>query len=131
MGFNKITKKGIPMNVSSIVVQALQTNIDELVEQFKNSELCEYHLHDKDKGKIIITIEGKDVGEEIEKLVKIQEMPLVMAADMMMTYQEDQLDEEIKILNEQDPVPSMLNDDTLDVKDIVYNGDLKKKDFGF
>jgi len=131
MGFNKITKKGIPMNVSSIVVQALQTNIDELVEQFKNSELCEYHLHDKDKGKIIITIEGKDVGEEIEKLVKIQEMPLVMAADMMMTYQEDQLDEEIQILNEQDPVPSMLNDDTLDVKDIVYNGDLKKKDFGF
>ena len=78
-----------------------------------------------------MTIEGKDVGEEIEKLVKIQEMLHVMAADMMMTYQEDSLDEEIKILNEQDPVPAMLNDDTLDVRDIVYNGDLKKKDFGF
>jgi nitrate reductase NapD len=119
------------MNVSSIVVQALQTNIDELVEQFKNSEICEYHLHDKDKGKIIITIEGKDVGEEIEKLVKIQEMPLVMAADMMMTYQEDQLDAEIKILNEQGAVPAMLNDDTLGPRDIVYNGDLKNKDLGF
>jgi len=135
MGFKQITKdklkKEKTMNVSSIVVQALQTNIDELVEQLKNSELCEYHLHDKDKGKIIITIEGKDVGEEIEKLVKIQEMPLVMAADMMMTYQEDSLDAEIKNLEAQDPVPAMLNDDTLDARDIVYNGDLKKKDFGF
>ncbi|SFZ98998.1 periplasmic diheme c-type cytochrome, NapB [hydrothermal vent metagenome] len=119
------------MNVSSIVVQAMSENIDALVEEFKKSELCDYHLHDKDKGKIILTIEGENVGVEIEKLVKIQEMPKVMAADMMMTYQEDQLDSEIKHLNEQDLVPSMLNDDTLDVKDIVYNGDLKKKDFGF
>ncbi len=119
------------MNVSSIVVQAPSKYIDELVEDFKNSELCEYHLHDKEKGKIIVTIEGKDVGEEIEKLVKIQEMPKVMAADMMMTYQEDSLDEEIKTLNEQGLVPSMLNDDDLDVRDIVYNGDLKNKDLGF
>ena len=119
------------MNVSSIVVQALPKYIDELIEEFKNSEICEYHLHDKEKGKIIITVEGKDVGEEIEKLVKIQEMPHVMAADMMMTYQEDSLDEEIKTLNEQGLVPPMLNDDDLDVRDIVYNGDLKKKDFGF
>ena len=119
------------MNISSIVVQAPSKFIDELVEDFKNSELCEYHLHDKEKGKIIVTIEGKDVGEEIEKLVKIQQMPKVMAADMMMTYQEDSLDEEIKNLEAQDPVPAMLNDDSLDVKDIVYNGDLKKKDFGF
>ena len=119
------------MNVSSIVVQAPSKYIDELVEDFKNSELCDYHLHDKEKGKIIITVEGKDVGEEIEKLVKIQEMPKVMAADMMMTYQEDSLDEEIKTLNEQGLVPSMLNDDDLDIRDIVYNGALKKKDFGF
>ena len=119
------------MNVSSIVVQALPKYIDGLIEEFKNSEICEYHLHDKERGKIIITVEGKDVGEEIEKLVKVQEMPHVMAADMMMTYQEDSLDEEIKILNEQDLVPSMLNDDDLDVKDIVYHGDLKNKDLGF
>ena len=119
------------MNVSSIVVQALPDKIDGLIEEFKKSEICEYHLHDKERGKIIVTVEGKDVGEEIEKLVKIQEMAHVIAADMMMTYQEDSLDEEIKILNEQDLVPAMLNDDDLDVKDIVYHGDLKNKDLGF
>ena len=119
------------MNVSSIVVQALPEYIDGLIEAFNASDLCEYHLHDKETGKIIVTIEGKDVGEEIKKLVEIQQMPHVIAADMMMTYQEDSLDEEIKTLNEQDLVPAMLNDDTLDARDIVYNGDLKKKDLGF
>ncbi|QOR61638.1 chaperone NapD [Sulfurovum sp. ST-21] len=119
------------MNVSSIVVQAMSQYIDDLVETFKNADFCEYHLHDKEKGKIILTVEGEGVEEEIEKLIMIQKTPNVMAADMMMTYQEDQLDEEIKKLNEQDPVPAMLNDDTIDAKDIVYNGDLKKKDFGF
>ncbi len=72
-----------------------------------------------------MTIEGEDVEEEIEKLIKIQQVPTVMSADMMMTYQEEQLDEEIRKLEEQESVPSMLNDDTIDVKDIVYNGDLK------
>ncbi len=52
-----------------------------------------------------------------------------MAADMMMTYQEDQLDEEIKFLNEQDPVLDVLSREDIAIKDIVYNGDLKNKDF--
>ena len=117
------------MNISSIVVQAPSKYIDELVELFKEADYCDYHLHDKATGKIIVTIEGKDVEEEIEKLVKIQQIPQVMAADMMMTYQEDQLDEEIKLLNEQDPVPEILQREDIDVKDIVYHGDLKHKDF--
>jgi len=117
------------MNISSIVVQAPSKYIDELVETFKNADYCDYHLHDKERGKIILTIEGKDVEEEIDKLIKIQQIPQVMAADMMMTYQEDQLDEEIKKLNEQDPVPEILKREDIDVSEIVYNGDLKKKDF--
>ena len=119
------------MNISSIVVQALPEYVDELVETFKNSDICEYHLHDKEKGKIIITIEGAGVEEEIEKLVKIQKFPHVIAADMMMTYQEDELDSEIKRLEAENPVPEMLNDEDIDVKDIVYHGDLRHKKLGF
>jgi len=92
------------MNISSIVVQVNRENYDKLTELLKESELCDYHFGDKEKGKIIITIEGKDVSEEIEKLVKIQAMPRVIAADMMQTYQEDMLNEEIDKLNEEDPV---------------------------
>jgi len=114
------------MNISSIVVQARSEYIDALVEHFKKEDYVDYHLHDKERGKIIVTVEGEGVEEEIEKLIKIQQTPHVMAADMMMTYQEE-LDKEREKLEFANPVPEMLNDDTLDVKDIVYNGDLKKR----
>jgi nitrate reductase NapD len=52
----------------------------------------------------------------------------VIAADMMQTYQEE-LEGAIKELEEADVVPDMLNMDSVDVRDIIYNGDLKKKDF--
>ncbi len=116
------------MNISSIVVQALPKNIDELVEYFKNEDYVDYHLSDKATGKIIVTIEGAGVEEEIKKLVKIQQVPNVITADMMMTYQEE-LDDAIKELNEADDVPEVLTKENINVKDVVYNGDLKKKDF--
>jgi len=119
------------MNVSSIVVQALPKNIDELVDFFKKAEYVDYHLHDKEKGKIIVTVEGKGVEEEIEKLVKIQRLPHVIAADMMMTYQEDELDAEVKRLEAENPVPDVLKDEDIDVKDVVYHGDLRHKKLGF
>jgi len=116
------------MNISSIVVQCKSDNFDKVKEWCENSEICDYHFGDKTKGKIIVTIEGEDVGEEIEKLKQIQVAPFVIAADMMMTYQEDMLDEEIKNLSQQNPVPEFLNNPDTRAEDIVYNGDLKKKD---
>jgi len=115
------------MNISSIVIQCRSEFYDEVKEWCESSDICDFHFGDKDKGKIIVTIEAEDVGKEIEKLVKIQEQPHIIAADMMMTYQEDQLDEEIKKLNEADAVPPVLNEDDIDVTKVVYNGDLKGK----
>jgi len=115
------------MNISSIVVQCKQENYDAVKETLEKSGLCDYHFGDIETGKIIITIEGKDVGEEIKKLTTIQTLPGIIAADMMQTYQEDQLDQEIKNLEASAQVPSMLNDTTIAPQDIVYNGDLKKK----
>jgi len=115
------------MNISSIVVQCKSENYDKVVQWCENSEICDFHFGDKEKGKIIITIEGEDVGEEIEKLKTIQQAPYIIAADMMMTYQEDMLDEEIKNLKQTSPT-KWLNDENLKAEDIVYKGDLKKKD---
>lgn len=115
------------MNVSSIVVKCLPKYIDEVVESLKNCEVCDYHLHDE-KGRIIITIEGKDVAEELKKLSVIEAIAHVVSADMQMAYSEDELDAHMEVINNSDAVPKMLNDDTIDVRDIVYNGDLKKKD---
>ena len=116
------------MNISSIVVQVLPKNYDALKEELEASGVCDYHFGDKEKGKMIVTIEGEGVEEEIKKLVAIQKTKGVIAADMMQTYQEE-LESAIKELEEADVVPDMLNIDSVDVRDIIYNGDLKKKDF--
>jgi len=55
------------MNISSIVVQTLPKNLDSVLEAIKNCDVCDYHVHDE-KGRIIITIEGIDVSEELTKL---------------------------------------------------------------
>ncbi len=115
------------MNISSIVVQTVPKYLDEVVQSLKDSKACDYHMHDE-KGRIIITIEGNGVSEELEKLRIIENIPHVVAADMQMAYSEDELDEHMEVINNADAVPRMLNDDTIDAKDIIYNGDLKKKD---
>jgi len=116
------------MNISSIVVQVLPKNYDMVKEDLEASGVCDYHFGEKEKGKMIVTIEGEDVGEEIKKLVHIQKTKGVLAADMMQTYQEE-LEGAIKDIEEADVVPDMLNMDSVDVRDIIYNGDIKKKDF--
>jgi len=115
------------MNISSIVVQTVPKYIDEVVQALKDTDACDYHLHDE-KGRIIVTIEGAGVSEELEKLHVIEAIPHVVAADMQMAYSEDELDAHMDVINNSDVVPKMLNDDDIDVKDIRYNGDLKKKD---
>jgi nitrate reductase NapD len=116
------------MNVSSIVVQVLPKYVDDVLEVLQNAEFCEYHFHDKELGKIIVTVEGESVDDEIRNLKIVQSLEHVISAEMMMSYSEEELDREIKILEAQDPVPEMLNDDTLRAEDIVYHGDLRKKD---
>ncbi|UCN01440.1 chaperone NapD [Sulfurimonas sp. SWIR-19] len=115
------------MNVSSIVVQTVPKFLDEVVQSLKECEVCDYHLHDE-KGRIIITIEGEDVSEELGKLKVIEAIPHVIAADMQMAYSEDELDANIKVINESDAVPNLLKDENIEIDRVVYHGDLKKKD---
>ena len=115
------------MNISSIVVKTVPKYLDEVVESLKNCEACDYHLHDP-KGIVIITIEGESVKEELEKLRVIEAIPHVASADMQMAYSEDELNAHMEVLNNADVVPKVLNDDNVSVENIIYRGDLKKKD---
>jgi nitrate reductase NapD len=120
--------KGDKMNISSIVVQVLPENYEKVKETLEASGVCDYHFGEKEKGKMIVTVDGEGVEEEIKKLVVIQQTAGVLTADMMQTYQEE-LETAIKDLEEADVIPDMLNMDSVDVRDIIYNGDLRKKDF--
>ena len=115
------------MNISSIVVQTLPKYLNEVVESLKNCDVCDYHMHDE-LGRIIITIEGDGVQEELKKLKVIEAIPYVMSADMQMAYSEDELSAHMEVLENADLVPKVLNDNSINASNIVYNGDLKKKD---
>ncbi len=84
-------------------------------------------MHDE-LGRIIITIEGTGVQEELKKLKVIEGIPHVMSADMQMAYSEDELSSHMEVLENADVVPKVLNDNTVEASNIIYNGDLRKKD---
>jgi len=115
------------MNVSSIVVQARNEFIEGLVEKIKNCDFCDYHFHDASIGKIIVTVEGEGIEEEMANVRKIEALDHVISAEMMMAYSEDELDQERDNLVKSDVVPDVLKNDAIRAEDITYHGDLKKK----
>ena len=116
------------MNISGILVQTKVENTEKVIEQIKNSEYCDYHMHDE-KGKIVVTIEGEDVSEEIAKLRILEKMDGVISADMVYAYSEDELDKEREKLASGTSLPDWLNDPEAKPEDIRYNGDLRSKGF--
>ncbi len=66
--------------------------------------------------------------EELKKLKVIEAIPHVISADMQMAYSEEELSTHIEVLENADAVPRVLNDKNIKPENIVYNGDLKKKD---
>ena len=81
------------MNISSIIVKTLPKNFDEVMQALKESGVCDVHFGEKEKGIIIVTIEGKNVEEEIEKVRILEALPKVISADMHMSYCEEELEE--------------------------------------
>ena len=115
------------MNLSSIVILTMPEHLEEVLEKIKSSNECEYHLHDE-KGRIIITIEGKDTEEEIGKLKTIQQIPHIISAEMAFAYSEDELEKERqKLEKSSDNIPDWLNDPEAKISDIHYGGNLKYK----
>jgi len=115
------------MNISSIVVQTLPKYLDKVIDSLKKSGVCDYHLHDE-KGRIIVTIEGENVSDELKKLKVIESIPHVSSADMQMSYSEEELGRHLEVLENSEAVPKVLQDNKVNLEDIVYHGDLRRKD---
>lgn len=113
------------MNISSIVIRVLPEHCESTLELIKASDVCDYFMHDETK--IIVTIEGNDISEEIAKLKQIQKMDHVISADMMYSYSEDELDKEKDKIEKSGDINEWLNDTSESAGLINYAGDLKKK----
>lgn len=98
------------MNISSIVVKTAPEQVKPVMDNLRLSGLCEVHFHDE-QGRIVATIEGRDVGEEMAKLKAIQGLPRVLSAELAYAYSENELDEAIKNINAAGkPVPDALRE---------------------
>ena len=113
------------MNISSIIVKTLPQNYDAVWLNLQESEICEIHFGDKEKGIIIITIEGECVEEEIQKLQTIEEMPFIISADMHMSYCEEELDKMKEDIDMNETVKEL--NTPKKAEEIQYFGSLKGK----
>jgi nitrate reductase NapD len=96
------------MNVSSIVVKTTQEYIQEVIENINKVDFCEVHFNDAD-GKIVVTIEGDSINEQMERMKKIQKIPFVFSANVAYSYCEDELISMLaQIKDTGDPVPGEL-----------------------
>ena len=77
------------MNVSSIVVKTDQEHLQEVMDNINEIDLCEVHIFDSE-GKIVVTIEGKNIDDQMERMKKIQKIPFVHGADLSYSYTEDE-----------------------------------------
>ena len=80
------------MNISSIIVKVKPEDYDNAFLSLEESGICDVYFGDKDKGIIIITIEGESSEEEVTKLAQIQDMPMILDAQMHMSYCEDEVE---------------------------------------
>lgn len=118
------------MNVSSIIVQAAPSHKEAVLKNLEEKkELCDVFYHDE-KGRIVVTIEGENIEEEIRKLNILQKIPNVIAADMVYAYSEEELDADQNAFSfRDDAVPPILNNENIKAEDIVYQGSPKKDTF--
>jgi len=112
-------------NISSIVVKVSPEYVDKVVECLNSSDLCEVHFHDK-IGRIVITIEGENVDVELEKMRAIQSMDHILSAELVYSYNEEELSNAKEFLDKaEDTVPPAMDEEHPDAGKIQYSGRLK------
>ncbi len=78
------------MNVSSIVVKTTTDRLQEVMDTINTYKLCEVHFYDSE-GRIVATIEGDSIDEQMKRLREIQAIPFVFSASLAYSYCADEL----------------------------------------
>jgi nitrate reductase NapD len=98
------------MNVSSIVVKTTPEYVQEVMDNINKVDFCEVHFNDAD-GRIVVTIEGDSINEQMDRMKKIQKLPFVLSANVAYSYCEDELTSMLaQIKDTGDPVPEELKE---------------------
>ncbi len=102
------------MNISGVVVRTKPEHFKGVLKILEDTDFCDVHFHDK-KDRVIVTIEGNSVDEEMHKMKQIQCIANVLSAELVYSYSEDELEKAKNLFEKQvDPVPNILKNDTVD-----------------
>ena len=78
------------MSVSSLVVNVAPQHLEDGIEKLRQSGLCDVFFFDS-RGKIVVTVEGENSEEEMEKMRAIQSFPFVLSTALAYSYYGDEL----------------------------------------
>lgn len=109
------------MNISSVVITVKPKDLKQVLQSLDEKALCEVHLHDT-SGKIVVTLEGENSGEEVNKLKHIQAIQGVLSAEMVYAFSEEELEADRDKVEKKSGPPGWLNDDNVKAEDIRYGG---------
>ena len=108
------------MNISSLVITTLSENTLMVIDVIKKENICEYHAYKA--GKIVVTIESDSVSDEIKIMNQLSKTEGVLNVEMIYSYCEDELSDELTNLEISGKIPDWLNDENAKAEDIKYNG---------
>jgi nitrate reductase NapD len=78
------------VNVSGIVVKTTKEHMQEVIDSINSVDCCEVHFSDSE-GKIVVTIEGESINDQMDRFKRIQDLPFVFSANLSFSYCEDEL----------------------------------------
>lgn len=87
------------MNVSSIVVKTSAERLEAVVAEINAVPGCQVHFYDE-SGKIVATIEGETIGEEMDTMKRVQNIPHVLSAGLMYSCSEEEISEALHHLKD-------------------------------
>ena len=80
------------MNISSIVIKTSPEHLKDVLASLNSSDFCETHFHDE-LGRIIVTVEGENMAEEMKKLKLLQKTDRVLSAEMAYSYNDSHIND--------------------------------------
>ena len=83
------------MNVSSIVIKTTPQYLREVIAEINAINHCEVHFYDLE-GRIVATIEGESINDQVETMKHIQNAPYVLNANLMYSYCKDEITEALE-----------------------------------
>ena len=110
------------MNISSLVVYkkdgASEQEIILQIEQVKGCEVVAAQ-----EGKIVVVMSAENLDGEIELFKVLESVEGVAGVAMIYSYQED-LQKDVESIKKSGKISEILFDESIDAKDIVYNGNI-------